>query len=1268
MDLSTSPGSPGFTTFRRRLAAATALTGLALAGVTAPGQATAAAGSAEQKTYIVQMTPDPVATYEGDVAGLAETKPEQGEKIDPGSSEVTRYADHLRGRHDAALKKVGGGTKVYDYVYSYGGFAARLTEAQAAGLRALPDVVAVTEDRKVPVATSSTPSFLGLDKRGGLWDELGGPTGGRRGKGAGDGLVIGVIDSGIWADSQSFADPGPGGRPYGKVSGFHGTCPGSSPDESWTAALCNGKLVAARHFNAGWGGDEGVKQAMPWEYLSPRDYNGHGTHTASTAAGNHGVEVTGPAAVFGSISGIAPRARVAAYKALWSAEDASTANGFYSDLVAAIDQAVADGVDVINYSVSGTSSDLLDPAEVAFLSAAEAGVFVAASAGNSGPAASTVAHPSPWVTTVAAGTHDRGTRGSATLGDGTTLSGASLAAVKAGPAPLIDSTAAGLPGADATRLAQCHAARDNGGQAVLDPAKVKGKIVVCDRGETPRANKSVAVAEAGGVGMILANTDDNSLNADLHAVPTLHVAQKDRQAVKDHAAADGATATIEQAKIVDDAPAPYVAAFSSRGPLTAAGGDLLKPDLTAPGQDILAAYAPPGANGSAFNVASGTSMSAPHVAGLAALLKDLHPRWSPMAVKSALMTSGSDVLDGPGHDPSVIFGQGAGHVVPNSAADPGLVYDSDIEDWLAFLCGSTSGVEERTCEHLAGKGHSFEAADLNVPSIAVGRLPGTRTVTREVTNVDRRTATYTASTTGLEGVDVTVKPRRLTLRPGQTKSFTVTLKRTTAPMNAYVGGQLTWKDRRHTVRVPVVVRPVPEAWAAVHGVAGGEDTAGHIALDPKGERVYVSGASYGSQPGVRSARISTVAHDAATGAEVWSTAYAGPAGTFDEPAGIEVSPDGARLFVTGISAGQDTGNDAVTIAYDTATGEELWVARHNGAANASDRADALTVGPDGTHVYVTGMTSLGVGGKDDYVTVAYDAGSGEQKWVAQYNGPGDGTDSARVVKTTPDGSKLLVTGQSQGAPGTGWSDWGTVAYDAATGEQLWTARHDGPAHGWDIPGGMSVAADGGSFFVIGTSAGETKTDMTTIAYDTATGGELWADRFDGPAHGSDTPHDVTTGPDGTVYVTGNTEGEGTRGDFTTVAYDPATGERTWVQRYSGKANHQDFAWDVAVTPDGGKVVVTGQGMNDPTGTDEFLMKVDYVTIAYDAATGEPVWTGEYDGPAGASDIAHALAVDATGDTGVRIFVTGSSTTSGDLFSGTEVDFTTVAYFEPWKKP
>jgi hypothetical protein len=409
-----------------------------------------------------------------------------------------------------------------------------------------------------------------------------------------------------------------------------------------------------------------------------------------------------------------------------------------------------------------------------------------------------------------------------TLGNGSTINGASIA-TPVGPAPFIDSMDAGLPGADATALALCFTAGDNDGAAVLDPAKVAGKIVLCDRGVTARVNKSLAVRTAGGVGMVLANTSANSINADFHFVPSVHVSHLDRPALKAYAATAGATATINQSTIVFNAPAPFTAAFSSRGPLTAGGGDVLKPDVIAPGQDILAAVAPPGQAGLDFNLLSGTSMSSPHVAGLGALLMALHPTWSPMAIKSALMTTGTDVLDGgspaPESNPVLIFRQGAGHVNPNGAADPGLVYDAGFLDWVAFLCGSTAAVGPGTCNALAGLGFSFDRSDYNSASIAIGDLAGIQTVTRTVTNVSDETETYEASVAGMAGITTVVEPSEITLGPGESDSFEVTFTRTVAALNTYVGGQLRWTgDDGHVVRSPLVIRPV--ALAAPVEVSG----------------------------------------------------------------------------------------------------------------------------------------------------------------------------------------------------------------------------------------------------------------------------------------------------------------------------------------------------------------------------------------------------------------------------------------------------------------
>jgi subtilisin family serine protease len=951
--------------------------------------------------YIVQLADRPVVAYDGGVKGMNATKPAAGKKVDPTAAAVLNYSSYLVGRHDAELKAVGGGKKLYDYSFSFNGFAARLTAAEANKLAADKDVLAVSPDEIHEVDTSSTPAFLGLSDPGGLWDQLGGVGS------AGEDIIIGIVDSGVWPESLSFSDrvdangvpSAKGKKVYGHIPGWNGKC---TSGEQFNASNCNQKLIGARYYNAAWGGNAAINADRPWEFTSARDYNGHGTHTSSTAGGNNGVPVTGPAAAFGTVSGMAPRARISMYKALWSVEDASTAQGFTSDLVAAIDQAVADGVDVINYSISGTQTNFLDPVQISFLFAADTGIFVAASAGNSGPTTSTVAHPGPWLTTVAAGTHDRDGAGSVTLGNGVTYFGASVATA-VGPVPLIDSTAAGVAGADPTALALCFSTATNGGVAVLDPVKVAGKIVICDRGVSARVDKSLAVQEAGGVGMILVNTSANSLNADFHFVPTVHLSHLDRPAVKAYAATAGPTATINAGTVVDTAPAPFTAVFSSRGPLRAGGGDLLKPDVIAPGQDILAAVAPPGNAGQDFSLYSGTSMSSPHVAGLAALLKDLHPNWSPMAVKSALMTTGYDVID-PGLSTATrIFRQGGGHVRPNSAADPGLVYDSNILDWLAFLCGTTNGVDPGTCAALAGMGYSFDPSDFNGASIAIGDMAGAQTITRKVTNVGSSSATYSWSITGLAGIDTVVTPASFTLAPGATQSYTVAFTRTTATLNAYVGGQLTWTDGTHNVRSPIVIRPV--ALAAPAEVSG---TGGNISYNVKfGYTGSFTAAARGLVPAVTNA--GTVADDPGD-----SFTPGGPGTTFFDV----VIP--ANTTYTRFSLFDDATDGADDLDLYVFLGSSLV-----GASGGATSAEAVNfVNPTGgspitLRVYVHGFAT---DGPDSNFTLFH--------WILGT------TPAGNMTVTAPASATLGATGTiglsfSGLTPGTRYL--GSVAYSGSTG-------------------------------------------------------------------------------------------------------------------------------------------------------------------------------------------------------------------------------------------
>jgi subtilase family protein/fibronectin type III domain protein/PA domain-containing protein len=673
---------------------------------------------------------------------------------------------------------------------------------------------------EVTMDTATTPAFLGLtDPNSGLWARLGIK---------GEDVIIGIVDSGIWPESKSFSDrtgTGPndqeGKLDYQQIPGWHGKC---TPGEDFNASHCNQKLIGAQYFCESRGCD-GV---LAHEFLSPRDFNGHGTHTASTAGGNEGVPTTGAASLFGTVNGIAPRARVAAYKVCWD-NGAGGCGANSGDSVAAIDQAVADGVDVLNYSISGTSTNYLDAVEVAYLFAGDAGVFVATSAGNSGPTSSTVAHISPWLSSVAAGTHNRSGSANVTLGNGAVYAGASLTPA-AGPAGLVLATASGVAGADANLLRQCFS-DDGAGHPLLDPAKVAGKIVVCERGGTAPANarvdKSLAVKNAGGVGAIIYNVAASTINADLHALPTVHVDHVAGPAIVAYVS-PSATASLSQGVVNGTAPAPEVAGFSSRGPSRAGLGDILKPDYMAPGQDILAAVAPPGNAGKDFDIYSGTSMSSPHIAGLGALLTEAHRDWSPAVMRSALATT-ADALSRPGLNAP--FNTGSGQVRPNLAVDPGLVYDAGFADFLSFLKG----------QGLIGNNvPPIDASDLNLPSLAVGDLAGAQTLRRTVTNVGGSSATYTATVVAPAGFTVNVNPASFAVAPGGRQSFDVTITRTdAAPLNTYRFGSLTWSDGTHTVRSPIVVRPVAIAVPAeVSGTGASGSTSFAIKTGYNGSLAY----------------------------------------------------------------------------------------------------------------------------------------------------------------------------------------------------------------------------------------------------------------------------------------------------------------------------------------------------------------------------------------------------------------------------------------------
>ena len=366
----------------------------------------------------------------------------------------------------------------------------------------------------------------------------------------------------------------------------------------------------------------------------------------------------------------------------------------------------------------------------------------------------------------------------------------------------------------------------------LDPAKVTGKIIVCDRGVNDRVEKSAEVKRAGGVGMVLANTSPNSLNADIHAVPTVHVNEIDGAAIKAYVSGTASPTAALSASVQEfGVKAPQVAAFSSRGPALAGGGDLLKPDILAPGVDVIAGFSPAN-NGRDYDFLSGTSMSSPHIAGLGALLIQKHPDWSPMMVKSALLTTAS-VTDNKGApistdagDVANAFDYGSGQVNINAAADPGLVYDSNSTDWLRWLCGTGQlSATGATCSAVG----SIDPSDLNQPNIAIGALAGKQTVTRTVTSVSSKgSSNYTPK------IVEAGRRRRLGLAEGRSRSSRTARPPTRSPSPAparpsteYAFGSLTWTNGKFKVRSQLAVKPVA---AAAPEQVSGTGTSGSTAI------------------------------------------------------------------------------------------------------------------------------------------------------------------------------------------------------------------------------------------------------------------------------------------------------------------------------------------------------------------------------------------------------------------------------------------------------
>ncbi|GAB2515419.1 S8 family serine peptidase [Microbulbifer agarilyticus] len=777
-----------------------------------------------KKTYIVQFAEKPLIAYEGNIQGLAATKPAKNRKLDFSSGAIQQYAQFLRSRKQVALNAIGNVRKLHDYEVAFNGFAAQMTAKQAEQLRNRQEVIGVWEDQLMKPQTNTTYSYLGLDDFPGPW--ILGATG--------EDVVVGVIDSGINPEHPSLEDTRTPKRGHRGRHVLYDAVPESfvgvgcefgntefNPDD--LPFECNNKLIKAQAFGEGF---RSVNELADYEFLSARDADGHGTHTATTAAGNFGVEGTVNGESTGVLSGVAPRARVAVYKVCWDAPNPDDSGCFSSDSMAAIDQAVADGVDVINYSVGGASTQFTGPDDIAFLFAADAGVFVATSAGNSGPGNETIGTPSgvPWITAVGA------TEDNESFGTGFEISApAELAGVLeglegSGPVQLADSGEIAADIVNAEPLDACT--------PLSNAEAMSGKIALVIRGACAFTDKYNQAAAAGARAIVVFNdgsavdrVDPITMSAPDTTIPGVMIRHPDGAALFSAVAASGRLSPEIQVSRDN-----RIAGFSSRG---ANGGapDIIKPDIAAPGVGILAGISPVG-SGEIYGRLSGTSMASPHVAGVMALLKQAHPDWTPAMARSAMMTTARQNLKKSfGDTPADPFDIGAGMVQPANAFFPGLVYDAGLVDYFAFLCGAELQPQVFTvedCAQFEANGLSTDSSDLNLPSMGIAELVGSQTITRRVTNVERGTQWYWAQVDAPTGIRVEVTPRVLRLKHGETATFTVTFTATDdAVLGDWAFGSLSWSQGFRKVRSPIAIRPVPIAVASAVSATG---TSGSLSI------------------------------------------------------------------------------------------------------------------------------------------------------------------------------------------------------------------------------------------------------------------------------------------------------------------------------------------------------------------------------------------------------------------------------------------------------
>ncbi|KAH7853702.1 hypothetical protein Vadar_005684 [Vaccinium darrowii] len=699
---------------------------------------------------------------------------------------IVYMGDHPNGgfsassHHTSMLEQAMGSSKaskslLYSYKRSFNGFVARLTEEEMKKIASMKEVVSVFPNGKMQLHTTRSWDFMGFSQKV------------KRSPTVESDIIIGMLDTGVWPESESFNDNGLGLPP----SKWNGTCQSSS---NFT---CNNKIIGAHYYRV-------AGSFPPGDIPSPRDSEGHGTHTTSTVAGR----VVKNASLFdlgaGTARGGVPSTRIAVYKICWS-------DGCYAaDTLAAFDDAIADGVDIISISVGWPFAQdyFKDPISIGAFHSMKNGILTSNSAGNAGPSAGSIVNVSPWSLSVAASTIDRKFVTDVKLGSNKVYEGVAVNTFILNQSMYPVVWAGNVPntkeGVDGSLSRYCF-------NNSLDPTLVKDKIVLCDQlidGQEP--------LDAGAIGTIMQDSRPMDV-AYLFPLSASYLGQTDGAAVYLYInKTSKPTAIIEKSIAKKDILAPFVVSFSSRGP-NPITTDILKPDLTAPGVNIVAAWSeattvtgiPGDKRVVPYNIISGTSMSCPHASGTAAYVKSFHPTWSPAAIKSAIMTTAFPMSSK--KNPEAEFAYGSGHLNPVKAANPGLVYDAGETDYVQFLCGQ--GYSNQSLQLLTGSNTTICTAsnngtvwDLNYPSFALSGLANTavtRVFHRTVTNVGSPVSTYNATVVPPPGLTVKIEPGILSFNAvGQTQKFVLNVS---GVINGNVlSGSLVWDDGVYQVRSPII--------------------------------------------------------------------------------------------------------------------------------------------------------------------------------------------------------------------------------------------------------------------------------------------------------------------------------------------------------------------------------------------------------------------------------------------------------------------------------